>query len=53
VLSDKVGTLSQEVSAIREASQNGTALSDIHPATSAGDGAHRGSRGGAHRKDAA
>src|SRR3954470_7845544 len=33
MLSDQVGALAQEVTAIREASQNGTALSDIHPAT--------------------
>jgi Zn-dependent metalloprotease len=53
MLSDQVGALAQEVSAIREASQNGTALSDVHPATSAGDGGRRSGRVGAHRKDLA
>ena len=52
MLSDQVGTLAQEVSAIRQASQNETALSDIYPATS-GDGGRRSGRAGAHRKDLA
>src|SRR4051794_23839730 len=50
MLSDQVSALTQEVSAIREASQNGTALSETHPATS-GDGGRRGGRAGSPRKD--
>src|SRR3954453_7586281 len=34
MLSDQVGALTEEVSAIREASQNGTAISDAEPAIS-------------------
>ena len=49
MLSDQVGALAQEVSAIREASQNGTALSDDRPPHK--DGGRRGERAGSHRKD--
>ncbi|WP_407519517.1 M4 family metallopeptidase [Methylobacterium oryzisoli] len=51
-LSVQVDALAQEVSAIRGASLNGPATSDIHPAAS-GDGSRRSGRASAYRKELA